>query len=117
MSETKLIERSQLQRYFDDFTKRFLREFAPRAVDVELLEAELGDQTETAGARLLGITYEPRTNVLELALEMGDHRDFDPREVWVVEEEDGFISAFEIVSANGLREVITVKRVGLRRLD
>jgi hypothetical protein len=46
----------------------------------------------------------------------GDHRIFEPREVWAVEEPDGFLSAVQVVRPDGAREVVRVQRVGLRRV-
>jgi hypothetical protein len=115
-TQTRKISTERLHEYFELFTRRFLLDGSPEAVDVELVEPELGDQHVVEGARLLGITYDPKTNALELALDAGDHRVFVPNEVWVVEEPDGFVSAMEIVRADGSREVVSVKRVGLRRI-
>src|SRR5215210_3609692 len=92
MSETKRIATDQLTRYFDAFSKRFLMGESPDVVDVEVL-SDMGDQRVAIGARLVGVDYDPHTNALELELESGDHRAFNPREVWAVEEPDGFISA------------------------
>ena len=114
MSATIRIPRDRLARYFDAFTQRFLKDGSPEAVDVELLAPDLGDQFAAAGARLVGITYDPHDNALEFELESGDHRAFQPHEVWVIEEPDGFLSAIEVVRANGWREVVRVQRVGLR---
>jgi uncharacterized protein DUF5335 len=117
MAMTKAVPRERLEQYFDEFTKRFLRDGSPEAVDVEVLEPDWGDQVVAQGARLLGITYDRRKNSLEFELESGDHRIIEPAEVWTIEEEDGFLSAVEVVHSDGTREVVSVKRVGLRRLD
>ncbi|HEV7366688.1 MAG TPA: DUF5335 family protein [Gemmatimonadales bacterium] len=117
MAVTKAVPREQLEEYFDEFTKRFLRDGSPEAVDVELLEPDWGEQVMAQGARLLGITYDRHKNSLEFELEVGDHRIIEPAEVWAVEEEDGFISAVEVVHPDGAREVVSVKRVGLRHVD
>jgi hypothetical protein len=114
---TKGIPREQLEEYFAEFTRRFLRDGSPEAVDVEVLEPDWGDQFVTQGARLLGITYDPDTDSLEFELDAGDHRIVEPREVWAMEEEDGFLSAIEVVHSDGAREVVSIKRVGLRRLE
>jgi hypothetical protein len=114
---TKDIPRERLEEYFAEFTRRFLRDGSPEAVDVEVLEPDWGDQVVTQGARLLGITYDPHTDSLEFELDAGDHRVVEPGEVWAVEEQDGFLSAVEVVHRDGTREVVSVKRVGLRRLD
>jgi len=108
------IPRERLAAYFDAFTKRFLRDGSPEAVDVEVLAPDLGDQFAVEGARLIGITYDPHDNALEFELESGDHRAFQPREVWVIEEPDGFLSTVEVVRDDGTRELVRVQRVGLR---
>src|SRR3954467_2069345 len=117
MAMTKAVPRERLEAYCDEFTKRFLRDESPEAVDVEVLEPDLGEQVMAQGVRLLGITYDRHNNSLEFALESGDHRIVEPAEVWTIEEEDGFINAVEVVHSDGAREVVSVKRVGLRRAD
>jgi uncharacterized protein DUF5335 len=117
MAMTKGIPKEQLEEYFARFTKRFLKDGSPEAVDVEVLEPDLGDQVLVQGARLLGITYDRKSNSLEFELDTGDHRLIEPQEVWTIEEEDGFLSAVEVVHPDGTREVVSVKRVGLRRLN
>ena len=74
MSVTTRIPREQLKEYFDAFTKRFLRDGSPEAVDVEVLEPDWGAQILSEGARLMGVTYDPPDNALEFALDGGDHR-------------------------------------------
>jgi hypothetical protein len=114
MAVTKGIPREELAQYFDEFTKRFLRDESPEAADVEVLEPDWGEQIMARGVRLLGITYDRHRNSLEFALDAGDHRIIEPAEVWTVEEEDGFLCALEVVHSDGTREVVSVKRVGLR---
>ena len=56
---------------------------------------DIGDQVEGQGERLIGITYEPRTRALEVELESGGLRAYRPKEVWAIEENDGFIQALD----------------------
>jgi hypothetical protein len=116
MSETKQISPDRMQQYFDGFSKRFLRNDSA-SVDVEVLGMDLGDQVESEGVRLIGITYEPRTRELEVELESGDLRSFKPKEVWAIEEDDGFISALEIVRDDDTKEIVRVRRQAIRRAD
>jgi hypothetical protein len=116
MATTTRIPHDRLAAYFDAFTKRFLQDGSPEAADVEVEAPEWGDQESVRGARLLGITYDADTKTLEFAFDWGDHRVVRPREVWAVEEPDGFVSALEVVHRGGAREVVSVKRVGLRRV-
>lgn len=117
MPATLKIVPGDLAAYFDLFTKRFLRDGSPEAADLELVATDWGDQFALEGARLIGITYDARRRTLEFALDSGDHRVLEPREVWVVEEPDGFPGTIEVVRPDGTREVVTIKKVGLRRIE
>ena len=116
MSSTKRIPENQLTSYFDAFSRRFLMRGSPEAVNIELIGPDdVGDQVIAKGARLNGIDYDPHTHALEILLESGDRRVYNAREVWTVEESDGFISSMEIVTADGLRQVTSIRRVGARQ--
>ena len=91
MSETKQLSPDRMQAYFDGFSRRFLRKDSTPVVDVEVLGMDIGDQVEGEGVRLIGITYEPRTRALEVELESAGLRAYRPKEVWAIEEDDGFI--------------------------
>jgi hypothetical protein len=117
MAHTKRIPQNQLTEYFDTFSRRFLMHGSPEAADIELIGPDFGDQVVASGARLLGIDYDHHTNALEIQLDSGDRRVYAPREVWTVEEPDGFISSMEIMLGDGSRHVVTIKRVGLRRIS
>jgi hypothetical protein len=116
MSVTTKIPEEQLADYFAAFTKRFLLDESPECVDIEVLEPDWGDHSNPIAqcAHLLGITYERRTRRLEFELDSADHRIEDPAEVWVLEEPDGFLCALEVVYGDGSREVVSIKRVGMR---
>ena len=116
MSETKQITPDRMEQYFDGFSKRFLRT-ENRTADVEVLGKDLGDQVESEGVRLIGITYEPNTRELEVELETGDLRSYKPKEVWAIEEDDGFIRALEIVRDDDTKEIVRVRRQAIRRAD
>lgn len=112
MAATKEIPGHQWKDYFDRFTKRHLRDDRPETATVEYLSTELGGQVETEGAPLLGISYDPKSKALEVLLENVDHLVFHPREVWAIEEADGFLSGIEIVRDDGTKEVLTIHRAG-----
>lgn len=110
MSETKKIPEDKLARYFDDFSRRFLLDDSPESAAVEIVGSSIGDQVVTSGARLRGISYDVYTHALEVFLEKGDRRSYNPDEVWAVEEPDGFVSAIDILQSDGTRELVTIKR-------
>jgi hypothetical protein len=116
MSETKQISPDRMEEYFNGFSKRFLQKENSTA-DVEVLGMDLGDQIEAEGVRLIGITYEPKTRELEVELDGGDLRSFKPKEVWAIEEDDGFIRTLEIVRDDDTKEIVRVRRQAIRRAD
>ena len=117
MTTTTRVPEDRLASYFDTFTKRFLRDDSPESVDVEVISPELGDQVAATGVRLIGITYDRKAGSLEIELEPGDLRVYRPKEVWAIEEADGFICGLEVVRDDGAREVVKVKRPRTRRSD
>jgi hypothetical protein len=115
MSVTTRIPQDRLAEYFTAFTRKFLLDESPEAVNVEVLEPDWGEQVVAQNAHLLGITYEPRTRTLEFELDSADHRIVGAQEIWTLEEPDGFLSAIEVVYPDGGREVVSIKRLGAKR--
>jgi hypothetical protein len=117
MSVTKRLSPDGMEDYFNRFNKRFLRNESSDVADVEVLSSDLGDQIAADGAHLLGITYDPKTRSLEVELESGDLRSYTPKEVWAIEEDDGFVRAIEIIRDDDASEIVRVRRIGVQRAD
>ena len=117
MSNTKHIPEEQLEKYLDDFSRRFLMRGSQEFADVELIGPEIGDQVVASGVHLLGIDYDPHTRALEILLDGGDRRVYEPREVWTVEDSNGFINSIEVILADGTRQVMKIKQGGMRRAN
>ena len=117
MATTTMIPRDRLADYFEDFTKHFLQGGATEEVDVEVLSPDMGDQYLAEGVQLMGITYDSNANSLELELDSGDHRIEEPKEVWTIEETDGFVSTIEVVRQDSTKEIVKIRRGGARPED
>jgi uncharacterized protein YuzE len=117
MPITRQLNPDGMEQYFDKFNKHFLKYESTDAADIEVVSPELGDQIEAEGAHLIGVTYDPKGGTLEVELESGDVRTYHPREVWTVEDEDGFVRAIEIVRDDDSREIVRVRRLGVRRVE
>jgi hypothetical protein len=72
---------------------------------IETASLKLGDQVAAEWLPLIGIAYEPKSDVIEIALEGLDHLINGPREVWL-EDETGDVSSIEIVDAADVRRII-----------
>ena len=110
MGVTKQIPRDSWKSYFDGVEKQHIREGTASAT-IDLISAELGDQPEATQVLLQGIDYDPKSEVLEIQLKDLDHLVFQPAEIWVVEEDDGFVSALELVHPDGIREIMRIERI------
>lgn len=117
MSVTRRLSHDEMEPYFDNFSKHFLQGESTDVADVEVLMPELGDQYVAEGAHLTGITYNRENNELDIELDGGDHRSMRPKEVWALEEDDGFVRAIEIVRDDDAKEIVRVKRLGVSRAD
>jgi len=109
MSTTKQLPRAEWQVYFDRFTRAHLRDDRPGAATLEVVSPIFGDQYEASALRLLGLVYDPKSNAFEVALEGVDHLVFEPREIWILEEEPGLIATIEVVERDGGKEIIYVR--------
>jgi hypothetical protein len=118
MGTTKKLPRAEWRKYFERYTREHLavendvEGEVHAAAMVEVMSPDLGDQIEDSLIPLLGMTYDPKSNAFELSLEDVDHMAFDPVEIAVIEEDDGFISALEIVRADGVKEIVQLRRAG-----
>lgn len=112
MSTTKQLQRGEWKDYFNRFTRENIGDDALGLVTVEVVSPTLGDQFEVSAVRLLGLAYDPESQTLEVQVEDLDHLIFDPRDIWVLEGEAGFISTMEVVEADGGKQIIYVRRSG-----
>jgi len=112
MSTTRQLARAEWSTYFDRFARERLQPTAPEDAAIEVVSPTLGDQFQVSAVRLLGLTYDPKSEALEVLLENVDHLIFRPTEIWVVEGEPGFISTLEILQSDGTKELIYVRRSG-----
>lgn len=112
MATTTQIPRDEWPAYFDNFSRQHLRGDRPGLVTVEVLSPRLGDQVYAANARLVGLVFDPHADAFEVQLEGADHLTFQPKELWVLEGEPDLIAVFELVHADGTKELIHVREGG-----
>jgi len=110
MGKTRQIPSADWQRYFDRFSRSFLRDDGFGATGVDVLSPTLGNQIESQTTRFLDISYDPDSNALEVRLEDVERLAFQPSEIWVIEEDGGFVSAMEIKGLDGSREILYLHR-------
>ena len=98
------LEKSQWRAYFDRMSKALVGKRA----EIEIASLKLGDQIEAEWLPLLGISYDPKNDVIEIALEGVDHLIHQPREVYV--EQNGLeLSSLEVIDAEGVRQIVVLR--------
>jgi Family of unknown function (DUF5335) len=113
METTRQIGRADWKEYFEQFTRKHLSDEAPEAAaTVEVVSPLLGDQYQARSARLLGLAYDPENNAFEVLLQDLAQLVFYPVEIWVIEDEAGFLSTLGLVRTDGAKEIIYVRRSG-----
>lgn len=103
---TRTLSRTEWQLYCDRFSKGLKAEQA----QVDILGLAIGHQKIAAHwVPLLGIVYDPKSDLVEIALQGLDHIIARPQEISVIEGSEG-LESIEIVGADGLRQIVTLKR-------
>ena len=95
------LARGEWRRYCD----RVSKQLAGERVELDVASLELGDRVEARWLPLLGLVFDARGNVFEIALEGVGHSILAPREIHLEETERGLV-AMAIVSGNDSVETL-----------
>lgn len=98
------LDKSEWAPFFDRISKRL----QGKRAEIEVASLELGDQIEASWLPLLGITYDPKADMIEVGLEGFDHLIKKPREAFLAQGV-GELTAIEIVDADGVRQIVKLK--------
>ena len=94
---------------WQDFCNRMSHGFVGKLVALEVASLELGAQHEAERLPLLGMSYDPNTDVLELIVGELDHLIYGPREVYVDETPLLDSIMLQIIDAEGVRQIVTLR--------
>ena len=103
MSVRKL-DKKEWKPFFD----RISKVMEGKQAEIEVASLKLGDQVEAEWPPLLGFAYDPKDDVLEVALEGVDHLIPKPREIYV----DGGpveLNGLEVVDAEGVKQIVKLR--------
>ncbi len=102
---TAKLDKAAWQKIFDQMSKSLL---VGKQVEIEVLGLDMGAQIEQEWIQLLGITYDPKGDLIEILVEGLDHLIPKPREVWVDHGAIGLVS-IEVVDADDVRQIIRLR--------
>ena len=109
---TRILQKAEWSAYFDQFSKHLIGEKA--IVDLQGLEF-VGDRRQARCLPLLGLTYDAKDDILQVAMDSLDHLIHGPREIIVTDGPDG-LESLKVVDANRQTQTVTlVKPLRYRR--
>jgi hypothetical protein len=98
------LEKPQWRPYLDAVSKLL----QAKEAEIEVGSLRLGNQVQAEWLPLIGITYDPKDDVVEVALEGLDHMIPRPREIYL-DNGAGKLASIEIVDAEGVKQIIKLK--------
>jgi hypothetical protein len=102
---SRALEKSEWRAYFDQVSKSLIGERA----EVEVSGLGLGDKIEARWLPLIGITYDFKDDLLEIAMEGLDHLIHRPRDITVNDGAEG-LENMEIVDADRRKQSIKLMK-------
>lgn len=101
---TKQLDKSEWQTYFDGMSKTL----DGKQAEIEVDSLQLGQQLEAKWLPLLGISYDPKSDTVEIMVEGLDHRIQRPQSIFV--EQDGMqLRSMEVVDSEDTRQIIRLR--------
>lgn len=105
----KKIDQQEWQKYFDTFTLKYLKDEQPEYIEVQVMSENMGVQPEIQWMVLKGITYDPKSDLLEIQVNKMEHLITEPKEIYVEEAEDGWMTGMQIIQKNGEKNLIDIR--------
>ena len=102
---TVKLDKAAWQKAFDQMSKS---ELVGKQVEIEVTGLAIGDQIEQEWIQLLGITYDPKSDLIEILVEGLDHLIPKPREIWVEHGAAG-LASMEVVGADDVCQIIRLR--------
>jgi hypothetical protein len=87
------------------FLDRVAKFLEAKEAEIEVSSLSLGEQIQAQWLPLIGITYDPGDDLVEVALEGLDHMIRRPRDIYV-ESGAGSLASIEVVDADGIKQIV-----------
>jgi hypothetical protein len=101
---TQKLEKSKWRAFFDRATKVLIG----KSAEIEVASLALGDQVEAEWIPLLGIVYDPKNDVIEIALHDLDHLIQKPKELYIDIGPSGLMS-LEVIDTDDVKHIIKLR--------
>ena len=92
-----------------DFFDRMSKALTGKWAEIEVASLDLGDQITAEWVPMLGITYDSKDDLLDVALDRYDHLIRHPKQI-VVNEEQGGVASVAVVDGDGTTQIVRMKQ-------
>jgi hypothetical protein len=100
---TRKLDKREWHPFLDGISKLL----EAKEAEVEVASLALGDQIEAEWLPLYGLAYDPKDDVVEVALEGLDHMIPHPREIYVQDGTAGL--TIEVIDATGAKQIVKLR--------
>jgi len=104
MATTSQLHKAEWQHYFD----RIARGLTGKRAEIDVESLDLGSQVEAEWLTLLGMSYEPRTDILSVMLEGLNHLIRHPTAVFV-EVDFGQLVSVAVTDNDHVRHIVKLR--------
>ena len=105
MATLRTVPRSEWRQFFDRVSKALL---LGKWAEIEVASPEIGDQIVAEWIPMIGVTYDSRDDLLDVALDRSDHLIYHPQEIVVEEGTEGLMS-IAVTAGDGTSEIVRLK--------
>lgn len=103
---TEKLEKTVWQPYLDHVSKQLGA--GTKRAEIEVASLQIGDQIEAEWVPLLGISYDPNDDLVEVLVEGLDHLIHHPAEIWVDTGPGGLVS-MEVIDKDDVRNIVKLR--------
>ncbi len=104
MSSLRTVPKTEWRSFFD----RMSQTLVGKRAEIEVASIDLGDNIVAEWIPMIGITYDSRDDLLDVALDRMNHLIRHPQEI-VVEEENGSLKSVAVLDSEGTRQIVNLK--------
>jgi hypothetical protein len=105
MATMHSVPRSEWRQFFDLMSTALLR---GKWAEIEVASLETGDQIIAEWIPMIGVTYDSKDDLLDVALDRTDHLIFHPDAILVEEDTEG-VTSIAVAAADGTRHIVRLK--------
>lgn len=105
MATLRTVPRSEWRQFFDRMSKALL---LGKWAEIEVASPDIGDQIVAEWIPMIGVTYDSKDDLLDVALDRTDHLIYHPEEI-VIEEGPEGLSSIAVTAADGSRQIVRLK--------